>query len=145
MTEAFIVDAVRSPVGRRNGGLAQVHPADLGAHSIRALMDRVDVDPAAVEDVVFGCVDTIGPQAGDIARTCWLVAGLPDDVPGTTVDRLCGSSLQAVHVSEHHHRAHLLILQREQRLQRQSLVEEGLLGSRYRRGVQEALAHAGVS
>jgi acetyl-CoA C-acetyltransferase len=97
MSEAFIVDAVRSPVGRRNGGLAQVHPADLGAHSIRALMDGVDVDPAAVEDVVFGCVDTIGPQAGDIARTCWLVAGYSDEVPGTTVDRQCGSSQQAVH------------------------------------------------
>ena len=74
-----------------------MHPADLGAHSIRALIDRVDVDPAAVDDVVFGCVDTIGPQAGDIARTCWLVAGLPDEVPGTTVDRQCGSSQQAVH------------------------------------------------
>jgi acetyl-CoA C-acetyltransferase len=97
MPEAYIVDAVRSPVGRRNGGLAKVHPADLGAHAIKALMDRVDVDPAAVEDVVFGCVDTIGPQAGDIARTCWLVAGLPDEVPGTTVDRQCGSSQQAVH------------------------------------------------
>jgi acetyl-CoA C-acetyltransferase len=95
--EAFIVDAVRSPVGRRNGGLAQVHPADLGAHSIRALMENVDVDPAAVDDVVFGCVDTIGPQAGDIARTCWLVAGYSDEVPGTTVDRQCGSSQQAVH------------------------------------------------
>ncbi len=97
MSEAFIVDAVRSPVGRRNGGLAKVHPADLGAHSIRALMERVDVDPGAVEDVVFGCVDTIGPQAGDIARTCWLVAGYSDEVPGTTVDRQCGSSQQAVH------------------------------------------------
>ena len=97
MPEAYIVDAVRSPVGKRNGGLAGIHPADLGAHSIRALMDRVDIDPGAVEDVIFGCVDTIGPQAGDIARTCWLTAGLPDEVPGTTVDRQCGSSQQAVH------------------------------------------------
>ena len=97
MQEAYIVDAVRTPVGRRNGGLAAVHPADLGAASITALMERTGIDPAAVEDVVFGCVDTIGPQAGDIARTCWLAAGLPDEVPGTTVDRQCGSSQQAVH------------------------------------------------
>ena len=97
MAEAFIVDAVRSPVGKRGGGLSEVHPADLGAHSLQALMDRTQVDPGAVEDVVFGCVDTIGPQAGDIARTCWLAAGLPDHVPGTTVDRQCGSSQQAVH------------------------------------------------
>ncbi len=97
MPEAYIVDAVRSPVGRRGGGLAQVHPADLGAHSLRALVERTGIDPAAVEDVVFGCVDTIGGQAGDIARTCWLAAGLPDHVPGTTVDRQCGSSQQAIH------------------------------------------------
>jgi acetyl-CoA C-acetyltransferase len=97
MAEAYIVDAVRSPVGRRGGGLSQVHPADLGAHSIRALVARTGIDPAAVEDVVFGNVDSIGGQAGDIARTCWLAAGLPDHVPGTTVDRQCGSSQQAVH------------------------------------------------
>jgi acetyl-CoA C-acetyltransferase len=97
MPEAFIVDAVRSPVGRRGGGLSQVHPADLGAHALTALMERTGIDPGAVEDVVFGCVDTIGGQAGDIARTCWLAAGLPDHVPGTTVDRQCGSSQQAVH------------------------------------------------
>jgi acetyl-CoA C-acetyltransferase len=97
MTEAYIVDAVRAPVGRRGGGLAHVHPADLGAHSLSALMDRTGVDPSAVEDVIFGCVDTIGPQAGDIARTAWLAAGLPEEVPGTTIDRQCGSSQQAVH------------------------------------------------
>jgi len=97
MTEAYIVDAVRTPVGKRGGGLAQVHPADLGAHSLRALVERTGIDPAAVDDVVFGCVDTIGGQAGDIARTCWLVAGLPEHVPGTTVDRQCGSSQQAIH------------------------------------------------
>ncbi|HVK72069.1 MAG TPA: acetyl-CoA C-acetyltransferase [Kofleriaceae bacterium] len=97
MPDAFIVEAVRSPVGRRKGGLAAVHPADLGAHALRAVVERSSIDPALVEDVVFGCVDTIGPQAGDIARTCWLAAGLPDHVPGVTVDRQCGSSQQAVH------------------------------------------------
>ena len=91
MAEAYIVEAVRTPVGRRGGGLSQVHPADLGAHSIKALIERTGVDPAAVDDVVFGNVDSIGPQAGDIARTCWLVAGFPEHVPGTTVDRQCGS------------------------------------------------------
>jgi acetyl-CoA C-acetyltransferase len=97
MAEAYLVEAVRSPVTRRGGGLSQVHPADLGAHVLTALMTRSGVDPAAVDDVVFGCVDTIGPQAGDIARTCWLAAGLPEEVPGVTVDRQCGSSQQAVH------------------------------------------------
>jgi acetyl-CoA C-acetyltransferase len=97
MAEAYIVDAVRSPVGRRGGGLAQVHPADLGAHSLTALVERTGIDPGAVEDVVFGNVDSIGGQAGDIARTCWLAAGLPEHVPGTTVDRQCGSAQQAIH------------------------------------------------
>src|SRR5919106_1292729 len=97
MPEAYIVDTVRTPVGRRGGGLAHVHPADLGAHALKALLQRTGIDPMAVEDVVFGCLDTIGPQAGDIARTCWLAAGLPEEVPGTTVDRQCGSSQQAVH------------------------------------------------
>ena len=97
MAEAFLVEAVRTPAGRRGGGLAGAHPADLGGHVIRALLDRAGIDPLAVDDVVFGCVDTIGPQAGDIARTAWLAAGLPEEVPGVTVDRQCGSSQQAVH------------------------------------------------
>ncbi|MBN3508367.1 acetyl-CoA C-acetyltransferase [Mycolicibacterium septicum] len=97
MSDAYIVDAVRTPVGKRGGGLSHVHPADLGASALDALMRRVDLDPGGVEDVIFGCVDTVGPQSGDIARTCWLAAGLPDHVPGTTVDRQCGSSQQAVH------------------------------------------------
>ena len=97
MADAYLVDAVRTPVGRKKGALAGVHPADLGAHVLSALMARVGVDPAAVDDVIFGCVDTLGPQAGDIARTCWLAAGLPQHVPGVTIDRQCGSSQQALH------------------------------------------------
>jgi acetyl-CoA C-acetyltransferase len=97
MTSAFIIDAVRTPVGRRGGGLAALHPADIGAHSIAALMERTGVDPAAIDDVVFGNVDSVGPQAGCIARTCWLAAGLPQHVPGVTIDRQCGSAQQAVH------------------------------------------------
>jgi acetyl-CoA C-acetyltransferase len=97
MAEALLVEAVRSPVARRGGPLAGVHSADLGAHVISALIERSGIDPAAVEDVIFGCTDTIGSQAGDIARTCWLAAGLPDHVPGVVVDRQCGSSQQAVH------------------------------------------------
>jgi acetyl-CoA C-acetyltransferase len=97
MGEAYIVDAVRTPVGKRRGALAEMHSADLGAHSIRALIERTGVDPAAVDDVIMGCCDTIGSQAGDVARTAWLVAGLPDHVPGVTIDRQCGSAQQAVH------------------------------------------------
>ena len=97
MPEAYIVDAVRSPIGRKKGTLAQLHPADLGAHPIKALVARTGIDPARVDDVVWGCCDTIGPQAGDIGRTAWLVAGMPEEVPGVTIDRQCGSSQQAVH------------------------------------------------
>jgi len=97
MADAYIVDAVRTPTGRRKGGLADVHGADLGAHVLKVLADRNDIPDNEYDDVVFGCVDTIGPLAGDIARTCWLAAGLSDEVPGTTVDRQCGSSQQAVH------------------------------------------------
>ncbi len=97
MPEAYIIDAVRTPIGRKKGALAHLHPADLGAHPIRALIDRTGIDANAVDDVVWGCCDTIGPQAGDIGRTVWLVAGLPQHVPGTTVDRQCGSSQQALH------------------------------------------------
>ena len=97
MPEAYIVDAVRTPVGRKKGSLAHLHPADLGAHPLRALIARTGIDPATVEDVVWGCTETIGGQAGDIGRTAWLVAGLPEEVPGVTVDRQCGSSQQAVH------------------------------------------------
>ncbi|EHK85895.1 acetyl-CoA C-acetyltransferase [Rhodococcus pyridinivorans] len=97
MTEAYIVDAVRTPIGKKKGGLADVHPADLGSHVIKALVERTGIDPADVDDVVFGCVDAIGGQAGNIARTAWLAAGYPQHVPGVTVDRQCGSSQQALH------------------------------------------------
>lgn len=97
MSEAFIVDAVRSPVGRRGGSLSGIHPADLGAHSLTALVERTGIDPGAVDDVVFGAIDAIGGQAGNVARTALLVAGFPEHVPGVTIDRQCGSSQQAVH------------------------------------------------
>ena len=98
MAEAYIVDAVRSPVGKRRGKLAHVHGADLGAHVLKALVERNPSIPAAdYDDVVFGCLDAIGPLAGNIARSCWLAAGLPLTVPGVTVDRQCGSSQQALH------------------------------------------------
>jgi len=97
MAEAYIVDAVRSPTGRRKGGLSDVHGADLGAHVLKTLVERNAIPDSEYDDVMFGCVDAIGPLAGDIARTCWLAAGLSDVVPGTTIDRQCGSSQQAVH------------------------------------------------
>ena len=97
MQDAFIVSALRTPIGKKKGSLSNMHPADLGAIVLSATFDQVDLDPGLVDDVIFGCVDTVGPQAGDIARTCWLAAGLPEHVPGTTIDRQCGSSQQAVH------------------------------------------------
>jgi len=97
MAEAYIVDAIRTPTGRRKGGLAHVHGADLGAHVLKHIVERNGIPDNEYDDVIFGCVDTIGPLAGDIARTCWLTAGLSDEVPGTTIDRQCGSSQQAVH------------------------------------------------
>ena len=97
MAEAYIVDALRSPTGRRKGGLADVHGADLGAHVLKGIVDNNTIPDNEYDDVIFGCVDTVGPLAGDIARTSWLAAGLSDEVPGTTIDRQCGSSQQAVH------------------------------------------------
>ena len=97
MRDAVIVEAVRTPTGKRNGGLAGTHPADLSAHVLRALADRSGVDPALIDDVIWGCVSQVGEQTFDIARTSVLSAGWPESVPGTTVDRQCGSSQQALH------------------------------------------------
>jgi acetyl-CoA C-acetyltransferase len=97
MSEAFIVAAVRTPVGKRGGGLAHVHPVDLAAHVLRAVLDRAVVDGEFVDDVILGCVSQVGAQSFNIARHAVLSAGLPERVPGTTLDRQCGSSQQAVH------------------------------------------------
>jgi acetyl-CoA acyltransferase len=97
MRDAVIVEAVRTPVGKRNGGLASTASADLSAAILNALVERAGIDPAHVDDVVWGCVSQIGEQAFDIARNAVLGAGWPESVPGTTVDRQCGSSQQAVH------------------------------------------------
>ncbi|MEM9706431.1 MAG: acetyl-CoA C-acetyltransferase [Pseudomonadota bacterium] len=97
MAEAYIIDAARTPTGRRKGGLSHVHPADLGGFITKEIVARNTIPDADYDDVMFGCVDTIGPLAGDIARTCWLAAGLNEGVPGVTIDRQCGSSQQAVH------------------------------------------------
>ncbi|OBF48440.1 steroid 3-ketoacyl-CoA thiolase FadA6 [Mycolicibacterium monacense] len=93
---AYVIDAVRTPIGKRGGSLAHVHPIDLGVHAFRGIFDRVDVDPGAVDDVIVGCVDALGGQAGNIGRNAWLAAGYPEEVPGVTVDRQCGSSQQAI-------------------------------------------------
>ncbi len=95
--DAVIVEAVRTPVGKRKGGLSGVHPADLSAHVLTALAERSGLDPAVVDDVIWGCVSQAGEQTGDIARTALLAAGWPESVPGVTVDRQCGSSQQSVH------------------------------------------------
>ena len=97
MAEAYIVGAVRTPVGKKKGGLSTVHPTDLAAHTLKALIDRTGVDPSAVEDVIMGCVMQFGPQSMDIARNAWLSAGLPETVAGVTIDRQCGSSQQSIH------------------------------------------------
>ncbi len=97
MTEAVIVDAVRTPTGKRNGKLKDWHPADLAAHVLKALTERNNLDPAVVDDVITGCVMQVGPQSLNIGRNAVLAAGWPESVPATTVDRQCGSSQQAVH------------------------------------------------
>ena len=97
MNEAYIIDAVRSPTGRRKGSLEDIHAADLGAHVIKAIVERNGIPDDEYDDVIFGTIDAIGPLAGDVARTCWLTAGYSDAVPGVTIDRQCGSSQQSVH------------------------------------------------
>jgi len=97
MRDAVIVEAVRTPVGKRGGGLSALHSADISAHVLQALAERSGIDPALVDDVIWGCVSQIGEQSFDVARTAVLSAGWPESVPGTTVDRQCGSSQQAVH------------------------------------------------
>jgi len=97
VAEAYIIDAARSPTGKRRGSLQDVHPADLGAHVIRAIVERNPIPDDEYDDVIFGTIDAVGPLAGDVARTCWLAAGYSEAVPGVTIDRQCGSSQQSVH------------------------------------------------
>ncbi|MED5800714.1 acetyl-CoA C-acyltransferase [Gordonia sp. Z-3] len=96
MRDAVIVDAVRTPIGRRRGALSGIHPADLSAHVLESLVERTGLDPAVIDDVVWGCVSQTSEQAGNVARTAILAAGWPESVPGTTVTRACGSSQQAL-------------------------------------------------
>ena len=97
MRDAVIVEAVRTPIGRRNGVLAALHPVDLSAHVLTALLERAQVEPEEVDDVIWGCVGQVGEQAFDIARNAVLAAGWPDSIPGVSIDRQCGSSQQSVH------------------------------------------------
>ena len=97
MNEAYIIDAIRTPTGKRKGGLAHIHAADMGGYIIKTLVERYDIPQTDYDDVIFGTVDAVGSLAGNIARTCWLTAGMDDAVPGVTVDRQCGSSQQAIH------------------------------------------------
>src|SRR5215475_571065 len=96
MRDAVIVGAVRTPVGRRNGALAGTHPVDLSAHVLSALAGRTGIDPAVVDDVIWGCVSQVGEQTFNVGRSAVLAAGWPQSVPGTTVDRQCGSSQQSL-------------------------------------------------
>ena len=95
--DAYIVEALRTPVGRRDGQLAHVHPVDLGAELLRSVVERSAIDPARVDDVLFGCVMPVGAQASNIARNAWLATGYSERVPGVTLDRQCGSAQQAIH------------------------------------------------
>ena len=97
MSEAFLIDCLRTPTGKRAGSLADVHPMDLGSHVIKSLVARNAIPAQDYDDVIMGTIDAIGPQAGNLARFCWLGAGLPEQVPGVTIDRQCGSSQQAIH------------------------------------------------
>src|SRR5271170_6662966 len=97
MRDAVIVEAVRTPVGRRNGAYKDTHPVDLSAHILNALVERTGIDPSLVDDVIWGCVDQVGEQGLNIARNAVLAAGWPESVPGTSIDRQCGSSQQAAH------------------------------------------------
>jgi len=97
MQNAVIIDAVRTPLGKRNGKLKDVHPVELAAHTLRALIERNDIDPALIEDVIMGCVMQVGDQAVNIGRNAALSAGFPETTVGTTIDRQCGSSQQAAH------------------------------------------------
>ncbi|MBJ7514030.1 MAG: steroid 3-ketoacyl-CoA thiolase, partial [Acidimicrobiia bacterium] len=97
MQTAVIVDAVRTPLGRRNGSLKGNHPVDLAAHTLRALVERTGIDPALIEDVIMGCVMQVGDQGLNVGRNAALAAGFPESVVGTTIDRQCGSSQQAAH------------------------------------------------